>query len=141
MFLFRWKKVLTQVSIRVSMLVFGQIQVELSTILGYHYRALTRLRLQSFGIHLDNEAQVGTLLRWYLSQRQSIYSRNALRMIPNFSQMFRKWSQSCLSVFSALTNSSVFCFPNLFFFPFALLIVRGPIQLFHRFWNLLMKLF
>ena len=66
MFLFRWKKVLTQVSIRVSMLVFGQIQVGLefvlcvSTILGYHYRASTRLKLQSFGIRLNNEPQVET---------------------------------------------------------------------------------
>ena len=54
------------------MLVFGQIQVGLefvlcvSTILGYHYRALTRLRLQSFGIRLDNEPRVGTPLRRYL---------------------------------------------------------------------------
>ena len=50
--IFRRKKVLTQVSIPVSMLVFGQIWVMqefvlcVSTILGYHYRASTRLRLQ-----------------------------------------------------------------------------------------------
>ena len=66
---FRQKKVLKRVSIRVSMLVFGQIRVGLefvlsvSKILGYHYQASTRLRLQSFGSRHDNEPRVGTPLR------------------------------------------------------------------------------
>ena len=48
------------------MLVLGQIRVGLefvlcvSTILSYHYRASTWLRLQSFGICLDNEPRVET---------------------------------------------------------------------------------
>ena len=74
---FRQKKVLTRVSICVSMLVFGQIRVGLefalhvSTILGYNYQALTWLRLQSFGIRLDNEPRVGTPLRGYLVKNHS----------------------------------------------------------------------
>ena len=42
------------------------------------------------------------------------------------------WVPSVLSVcFSAVTNSVVFCYPNLNFFPFPLLIEMGSIQLFH----------
>ena len=69
------------------MLVFGQIQVRLesvlrvSTILGYHYQALTRLRLQSFVIRLNNEPRVETPLRPNL--RVSIYLKLCKNLLLN----------------------------------------------------------
>ena len=63
------KKVITQISICVSMLVFGQIQIILeikicaSTILGFQYRASTQLRYQCFGNRLDDEPRIGTPIR------------------------------------------------------------------------------
>ena len=64
------------------MLVFGQIRVGLdfvlcvSTILGYHYRASSRLRLESFGICLDNKPRVRTPLRRYLETSKKKVSKN-----------------------------------------------------------------
>ena len=65
-FIFRLKKVLTWISIWVSMLVFGQIQIRLeigicaTTILGFQYRPSTRLRYKWFVNCLDKELWIGT---------------------------------------------------------------------------------
>ena len=40
-----------------------EIELCVKTILGYHYWALTQLRLQSLGIRLKDEPRVGTLIR------------------------------------------------------------------------------
>ena len=55
--------------IRVSMLAFGKNHIKLemgirvTTILGFQYRASTRLKYQWFGNRLDDEPQIGTLIR------------------------------------------------------------------------------
>ena len=71
----------TGVSIRVSMVVCMYIWVGLefvlcmSTILGYHYRASTRLRYQRFDNHLDDKPRVRTLihrsLKWTFDSQKS----------------------------------------------------------------------
>ena len=50
------KKVYTRISL-------NQACIRLNTILGFQYRASTRLRLQTFKIRLENESRVGTPLR------------------------------------------------------------------------------
>ena len=50
-------------------MVFEQVRtglvfvLRLNTILGFQYRALTRLRLQTFKTRLENESRVGTPIR------------------------------------------------------------------------------
>ena len=63
------KKVLTQISIPESMLVFGQILIRLeigipvTTILGFQCQASTRLRYQWFRNRLDDKPQIRTPIR------------------------------------------------------------------------------
>ena len=63
------KKVLTRINIRVSMLVFVQIQIRLeigihvTMILGFQYWALIWLGCQWFRNYLDDEPRIGTSIR------------------------------------------------------------------------------